>query len=168
MSENNYFDFDAATQPMNTPSQPTMSMKWHKFLIYFLLWVNGLMGFVNFYSIGLGGQYDGEASFIYRFYSGLQIVDILFGVLLLAVGVGFIVCRFQLAGYRASGVRLLPKLYLANVVIQVVYLVVAAMIADVSLGDLFTSQTIGSLVGGVAWAFINKSYYDKRSHLFTR
>lgn len=148
------------------PVQPELSMKWHKFLICFSLWAGAVLNVLNGVMVMTGMQYDGRAEMVYAHFDGLQLVDILYGVLLLAAAVYGIVVRFQLAGYKASGVSGLTKLYGLVIGIEVFY----AVFAGVMLGMDMMGEMMGTLVRSVApmavMLFVNRSYYKKREHMF--
>ncbi len=146
----------------------TPSMKWHKFLIYFSLWASAVLNVLNSFMYFTGAMYgsDWQIESVYSYFSGLKTIDMLFGVVMIAVAAFTIVTRFALAGYKASGPRLLSGLYLVNAIAGIVYLIVASVVTGISLGELVDSSTITSLITSIAMVFINKSYYDKRAKLF--
>ncbi len=144
------------------------SMKWHKFLIYFSLWLGAVTNAIAAFSYFSGSVYgsSGEASMVYSHFTGLKTIDMLFGAALIAVAVFSIVTRFALAGYKAAGPKMLMGFYAINAVLSIVYLVVASVVTGIAFGELIDSSTISSLVTSVAMVFVNKAYYDKRAELF--
>ena len=152
------FDFQK-----ETPTQPDMPMGWHKFLIYFSLWAGAVVNLINGFQLLTGAQYEDNADWIYSMYGGLRGVDMLFGAAILALAAACIYVRFQLAGYKRNAPNLLMYLYVANVVVTLAYPLLVSMTTPLSFGEVFSAT---SLVGPVAFIFINKTYYEKRMHLF--
>ena len=78
-------------------------MKWHKFLIYFALWLGAVMNVISGFSLLTGSVYEAQgvsATQVYRAYEGLKGVDMLMGAATIALAVLLIVARFALAGYK--------------------------------------------------------------------
>lgn len=145
-------------------------MKWHKFLIYFSLWASAILNLANAIQYLTGSMYGGEfeREMTYAFYEGLQTLDIFIGIVHLILSVFAIVTRFSLAGFKKSGPRKLFFVYLANALIAVIYIIAFCSVTGLSVGDLDAGNVFTSAITGIAMAFINKIYYDKRSSLFVR
>lgn len=150
------------TKPQDTYGTP---MKWHKFLIYFSLWAGAVMNVLSAVQMFTGAHYGSQtdAAFVYMVYDGLKAVDIIMAVLSLGMAALLIVARFALAGYKENGPKLLMVAYIATAAINLLYPVAASVVTGVAISELLN---IGSIIGNVAMIFINKAYYDKRSHLF--
>lgn len=144
------------------------SMKWHKFLTYFSLWAGAVLNVIAAFTRFTGSMYgsSGEADMVYSYFKGLKTIDVLFGVVMIAIAIFSIVTRFALAGYKAAGPKMLMGLYIIDAAVSIVYLVVASMVTGIALGELIDSSTISSLVTGIAMVFVNKAYYGKRAELF--
>ena len=109
-----------APQPAPAVPAPQFGMKWHKWLIYFLLWAWAL------YRIGVGildvtGSYwesfeNVSSEVVYALYPSLQGADILYGLCCIVVGCLMIRTRFDLAKFRARGPRWLVGLRIADLV----------------------------------------------------
>lgn len=130
------------TQPVEHP------MKWHKFLIYFSLWasavINLLQG-INMIS-----------------YTSYHVLNGVYGVVLIVIAVMCIVTRFALAGYKANGPKLLTTMYVVSAIASLVFSLLVGSINGTSMDSTVISNVASSLV----WAFVNRSYYAKRSDLF--
>ena len=153
-----------ATQQANTP------MKWFKFLIWFSLFASAVLNAISGFQFLTGMCYGGEkeAKLFYAIFSDMKTVDTLYGIALIAVAVLAIYTRFRLAGYYQNGPKMLMLIYAVNAVIMVAYWIGVSS----ALGDfkeyLNTSSYIPNIAVSVAMIFVNKTYFDKRAHLFTK
>ena len=84
-----------------------MTMKWHKFLVNFGLWLNAALNVLLAVAAFSGAQYGNEAEQVYRVFDGLEPIDKLYGMLHVAQAVFIIITRFRLAALRTSGVKFL-------------------------------------------------------------
>ena len=144
-------------------------MKWFKFLIYFGLFVGAianaafgvlyLTGFI--YDISSGEE--GVHELVYAFFSNLKTVDVVFGVLFIALAVFGIYTRFRLAGYKKNGPACLIATYAASAIISFAYMLIVCII----LGD-FSDSDFGSIVTSIAMIVLNYIYFKKRKSLFTK
>lgn len=148
-------------QPQPKPEFP---MKWHKFMIYFSLWAGAVISLVNAWIYFTGSHYGdaSDARMVYAFYKGLKPVDVLFGILMLASAVAYIVARFKLAKLQRSGVKMVVALPVIMAVLSIGYILAASGVTGLSVGELMDSSSVGSLVGAIALAFYNKRYYAER------
>ncbi len=78
-------------------------MKWFKFIIYFQLWASMLVYLVTAGKYFTGAYYEGNAEMVYRFFPALQPLDIVMGVVCLALAVYAVVVQRALAKFRAKG-----------------------------------------------------------------
>ena len=142
-----------------------MPMKWHKFQIYFALWLNVVISVVSAFSAFTGMQYGEMADRVYRTFDGLKEMDMLYGMLQLLCAVVAVVVRFRLAAMRRSGIKGLLAMYVLNVAVELLYaVVVGGMIGAVAevLGEMAPS-----FVGAAAGFFINRAYYKNREVMFS-
>ena len=160
----------------NPPQAPLgvapLGMKWFKFLIYFLLFAVAIVNVIGGVNAITGANYtvEGEnvSALVYEVYSGLQTVDMIYGVACIALGIYQIYTRFQLAKYKANAPKLLLGMYVANAVIVAFYsfAVIGIVPTDVVSHSELMGQGIGSIIGAGVMLWLNKIYFDKRSHLF--
>ncbi len=153
------------------PVYPVMEqpMKWYKFLIYFSLFASAVLNFFSGVQLLTGNHYgtDGEANLVYSMFSGLQGLDILVGILMIAVAAFAIYTRMRLAQYRADGPKMLMILYAVNAIVGLVYVIgLSALVNDMVRDALDYSSFTSNIAMSVAMIFINKKYFDKRKHLF--
>lgn len=152
----------------NYTHQPEMPMKWYKFLIYVTLVLTCISNiFIGVQTI-MGYQYiyDGVdmSEQVYAQYGGMQIVDIVYGLALVAMGVLAFIVRQKLAHYRKDGPKSLLILYGVSFALSVVYLIVVTLITGINLLDV---SLVTNLIVTIVMMIVNKIYFDKRMHLFT-
>ena len=141
---------DPATLP---PS--THPMKWHKFLIYFQLFLAAILNALNAvqYFAGLFSDPDG--------FGAWSAIYIFYGVAYAVTAVLAIYARFRLAGFRQNG----PKVYMVflgfNCVLQVLNLV------NATGSDIYTlSSAVSALLTIAVMMILTSIYYKKRADLF--
>ena len=150
-----------------TPAESTpMPMKWHKFLIYFALWLSGIGNALTGLGLVTGGAYGStgvSAQQVYTVFPNLKPVDIILGLAAIVLGVMLIVVRFDLAKFKQNAPKKLLILYGVSAVFALVYPLLGSAVTTLSFMELWNP---GTLVGGILGIVINKVYYDKRAHLF--
>lgn len=119
---------------------------WHKFLIYFLLWVTGVL------NIAAGMTWFQLADY------GMEYL--LIGAAEVILGIFVIYVRFPLAKFKRGAPQKLIIAYAATTVINVIVLMV-----ELSLGvDISTS--VAPIAWGVVVIFYSWRYYSSREELF--
>ena len=146
-------------------TQPERPMKWHKFLIYFLLWFSAIANIVSGFQAISGSQYGASANRVYSNFPGLKTIDIIFGLFVLFIAVFTIVTRFKLAGFKADGPKYLILVYIMSAAVSIVYILAVIANTPLTMGD-FGSQLIGQIIGPVIMVAINRTYYNNRADLF--
>ena len=148
-------------------AEPAQSMKWYKFLIFFALWANAILNIIGGVSQLTGTVYSVTgipASDIYAYYGqGLHVLDIVMGVVMIAIAVFSIIVRFQLAGYKKQGPKMLLVLYAVNLVVSLAYSLAVSAITSINVMD---SSSVGGLVISAVMIVVNYIYFKKRAHLF--
>ncbi len=144
-------------------------MKWYKFIIYFQLFanavLNGVMGIALVTGLIWKVYSDGyiTAGMVYSFFPGMHAVDIIFGLLMIALAAWAIIIRFDLAKFEKGA----PKKYLiflgANIAVAILY----TICASVAIGAYAGSPTlwVQVIVSGVL-IIVNYFYFKKRSGMF--
>ena len=146
-----------------------LSMRWHLFLVHIALWVVGaclaLLGI--FLLSGMQYLLQGMApGAVYAQFVALNIIDVVYGVLLILLGVLCIVTRFRLAGFRKNGPR---TLYVAHALIAlctVAYSILSSLAVGTPASRLIGFTEIGSLAGTILGVYLHTVYYKKRDFLF--
>ena len=142
---------------------PQRGMKWFKFIIYFQLWASMLVYLVTAGKYFTGAYYEGNAEMVYRFFPALQPLDIVMGVVCLALAVYAVVVQRALAKFRAKGPMMYYLMYIVNTAVTVLYLLIASIIIGQSA---FTAEVAGSIIGSIVMLFVNIPYFNNRKHLF--
>ena len=142
---------------------PQRGMKWFKFIIYFQLWAGMLVNLVTAGKYFTGAYYEGNAEMVYRFFPALQPLDIVMGVVCLALAVYTVVVQRALAKFRAKGPMMYYLIYIVSTAGTVLYLLIASIILGQSV---FTAEVAGSIIGSIVMLFVNIPYFNNRKHLF--
>ncbi len=153
-----------------TSNQYDMPMKWYKFLIYFSLFFSAASSLYNAIQVLSGAQYTysgiNQSELVYSFYSGLQAVDIIYGLLILALSVFCIVTRQKLKSFSKQGPQFVLWLYVGSMAIAVFYLIAATIVAEIKLYELLSTRIVISFIVSIIMVIANKVYFKKREHLF--
>ena len=142
---------------------PQRGMKWFKFIIYFQLWAGMLVNLVTAGKYFTGAYYEGNAEMVYRFFPALQPLDIVMGVVCLALAVYAVVVQRALAKFRAKGPMMYYLMYIVNTAVTVLYLIIGSIIIGQSA---CTAEVAGSIIGSIVMLFVNIPYFNNRKHLF--
>lgn len=123
---------------------PQFPMKWHKFMIYFVLWINALGFFANGVTYASSANLSGSLG--------------LFALIDFALAAACVYVRFQLAGLRQGAPKKLLILLVCCVAMSVMeYLIVSLFTEDTTLTWLISS--LGQML-------YNWRYYASRQELF--
>lgn len=168
--------------PQTDPVAPELvkyiNMKWHNFLINFGLWAGAVINLsmaiellfgLNYTTETYGGKTENISDMIYAMFDGLQMIDIVFGVLIAGIAVLGIYTRFQLSAFRESGPKLLLAIYCSSTLWNIAYTVCVVAIVGFEIldGTKIISNAVTDVILSVAAVIINYIYYSKRSNLFT-
>ena len=132
-----------------------LGMKWFKFLINFLLWANAAI-------------YLFEGMAMLSLSKG--VVDTIYGITSIVFALFCIFTRFRLAKFKKGAPSNLYALYiLESIVLVLVYNIASCMVAG-TFNEIpvmiLTPDFISSVVGTFVVVALNKTYFDKRKHLF--
>ena len=168
-------------QPVPYVAQPALPMKWYKFVIWVQLFLSALVSVGSALLLLTGAQYGHDSDLAYSMIGGLRVVDIIFAA------VFAIYVRQRLAGFKKGA----PELYLRFIIIAnvisisynliVVWLAVSTLTRFLpganffdALGMLLESsstqaslfQLVVSVIAVIVMYFLNRTYFNKRAHLF--
>ncbi|MBP3621730.1 MAG: zinc ribbon domain-containing protein [Lachnospiraceae bacterium] len=151
--------------------QPQLGMKWYKFVIYFLLFLSAILNLFGGIAIMTGAHYtdstgENYADWIYDVFSGLKAIDIIMGVICIALAIYALFVRAMLAEYKQIGPKLFIAMYAIDIVTMLIYAILVACVTSLSIGDVMTIIDIKDVVINIFWIVINKIYFDNRKHLF--
>ena len=148
------------------PKNDPRGMKWFKFIIYFQLFANALLNLVNAVTVFTGAHYQGSADLVYSVFPAERAVDIIYGILCLALAAFGIYVRFLLAAFRRNGPGLYLGLIAANILVPVLYMLFSSLVTHIPLTSLLDLNGILSLAANVIMLVVNKIYFDRRKDLF--
>lgn len=152
-------------QPVR-PAAPELSMKWYKFLINFALWAAGVLNVITALMYITGGIYvtqGVEPDLVYDVFPGMKPVDVIYGLVILALAAFVVYTRFQLAGFKQRGPLFLYIIYGLNAATGILYTLISAAATGVSgvASGLFTTA-----IAPAVYLALNYVYFNKRKHLF--
>lgn len=146
-------------------------MRWYKFLIYFALFAGAVLNTFSAFTYLAGMAYVDElgnnvTSLQYEAYPLLQLIDIVYGILLLGVAAFGIYTRFALALYKKSGPMTLFVFYGVSAGISLLREIACAILVG-NIGDPLTIASFAiTVLANVILIVLNNIYFEKRSHLF--
>ena len=154
-------------------------MKWHKFLVGFALWFGGVINIINGISMFTGAQYnremgEGAAKIVYDAFPELKTVDVIYGILLIALGIFAFVTAYRLLYKLKGSPKLLLIRYAASAAVGIIYIIAAASIlgkfsnaygAEIDYAEVFLEAVFTAIIS-VLLIVLNRIYYKKRAHLF--
>ena len=158
-----------------TPAAPMAQhpMKWYKFLIYFSLFFGALINFVFGFNYITGGIYfvqsNGEFSsdMIYGYYGGgLKALDVIYGILMIAIAGFSIYSRFRLAKYKSNGPICICILFVVGAGLTLLYNIALLAVTGLDFGEVFNAQISSSIGVSIGMALGNYFYFKKRKALF--
>ncbi|MBQ6490961.1 MAG: hypothetical protein IJI88_01655, partial [Atopobiaceae bacterium] len=106
------------------------------------------------------GEASGNA---YAFFPALRVVDVLYGIVSIALVFAVLYTRMRLAQFASDGPRLYLTLLLVNLGVGFVY----SLLSSVIINNLDYLTLVGSLAMPLAMYVLNRTYFEKRQHLFT-
>ena len=145
-------------------------MAWFKFLIYFMLFANAAINIFTAVTYLTGSVYLGEdmtmsdVEALYMFYPTAKMIDVIYGVLLIALAAYAIFTRFQLSGFKRRGPFLFILMYVLNLVIGLLYSISIMFTLEASLLDFIS--LVPPIITSVVMIFVNVVYFRKREELF--
>ncbi len=146
-----------------------LPMNWYNFLIRFGLWLAGIVIFAGGIVLLLGLPYlmrGMDSMLIYAQYPLLLILDLVYGVCCLGLGVLFIIARFRMAAFKAKSPTLLYYSYALCLISSLLYSFISGRILGTPASELFGLFEVLQLLGTAAGVALNVIYFQKREHLF--
>ena len=145
-------------------------MAWFKFLIYFMLFANAAINIFTAVTYLTGSVYLGEdmtmsdVEALYMFYPTAKMIDVIYGVLLIALAAYAIFTRFQLSGFKRRGPFLFILMYVLNLVIGLLYSISIMFTLEAGLLDFIS--LVPPIITSVVMIFVNIVYFRNREELF--
>ena len=153
--------FDGSTQ-YYTP-QPVLGLKWANFLGYFALWLGALVNLGSGISLITGLIYNGDASFIYDYFPGLQVLNILYGICLLAIVALGVITALAIIKRKKQAGTLVCLMYGVQAALSLIYIIGGTIILGTFAGDATTSVQI---IVSIVMIFVNRVYFNNRRDVF--
>lgn len=147
--------------------QENIPMGWYKFLIYFSLFASAALNIISGISSITGLNYGEFNQLIYAYYGGLKTVDIIMGFFSIALGVVSIIVRQNLAHYKKGAPLSLIGLYIASLVISVIYVIAVSLVTNLSITAFLSTAIIINFIVSIIMTCVNYVYFKNRRHLFT-
>lgn len=145
---------------------PQLGLKWAHFLAYFALWAGALLNLFNGITAITGTQYDAvgvDADYIYAIYPGLKPLNIIYGVVCLALVVLGVITAVSIIKYKKNSGTLVCSMNLISAIIMLIYAVGAVSI----LGQYANiSSIIPQIIVGIVMFFVNRVYFGNRKDIF--
>lgn len=159
-------------QGYGAPPTPQYPMKWYKFLIYFALWAGMVLNALSALTYFTGSVYTGEngitmddVQMLYNHFAGLKVLDMAYGLSLVAMAVLAFLARKNLKDYTEMGPKLLYALYACNGILPLVYNILACSITGIPFESVM-GTVLGTLIAQAVILFCNYKYFTKREALF--
>lgn len=152
--------------PNVLPQKPQPIMNWYKFLIYFFLYAGAAINFLCAVLYLTGGHFSiFGLDYIYNKYSGLRMLDIGQGIVLIALIPFAFIVRNALAKYKKDAPKMFCIYHVASETIPLIFLFFNAIVMHENTSDVI-SQFIGTIAGQTLFITLNVIYFNKRKHLF--
>ena len=151
----------------------SLGLKWHEFMIYFVLFAGAVLTSIEAANFFQGRIYGEMRDMVYQVFPYMRLIDVSYAVFLAVMAVYRIYTRNELAGFKKGAPKKLLKLYAAAAVAPLLYL--GASVTATGTFDLLTQpdnaeviigRTLGNFIREVVMLLINKKYYDNRRELF--
>ncbi|MBE5734798.1 MAG: zinc ribbon domain-containing protein [Clostridiales bacterium] len=145
-------------------------MKWWKFLVYFLLFASAIFNVIGGIEQLTGSIYeekpgDGMIELVYSAFPALKPIDVILGLLTIALGVFAIFVRQSLYKFKAIGPKLLLLLYAFSCLINVIYCISVFAIVPEIAKEMIT-DFVSTIVVSVIMIIVNNNYFNTRKELF--
>lgn len=145
------------------------SMKSHKFIIYFSLFMGALYSLSDGLRYITGAQYSNNGFSPAQFYAVFPTVkslDMIFGIACLGQAVYCLYARQRLAHLKGDGPAHLKALAILGMLMSLAYLLMASSAMKLPVRQFINPQLLGSLLGSAIYLLIIWIYYDKRKAMF--
>ncbi len=147
-----------------------LPMRWHKALVYFILWLSMIGNFITGLRNLSGAAYTEAgvdfSNSIYRHFPALATLDKCYGVACLGLAALLLYTWFRLHGFKRGAWVLPAVLYIVGAGISLVYAVgFLAIVGDAVNADAIAGVVVSLVLSG-AMAAVNYIYYKKREKYF--
>lgn len=140
-----------------------LKMKWYKALTTVLLYISAISLFWTGLDTIFGFTGSSFGYSMYASHPALKVIDIVYGIYLVAFAFVVLYIRMRLAKFATDG----PHLYLLLLVVNGSVSILYTLATYAIVGYSFAASIIGSVIGLAVIFFLNKTYFDKRQYFFT-
>lgn len=157
------------TQPYSAPYTPpqTQPMNYYKFVIWIQLFLAALSGAVHGLGLLFGFWYELvsniNAQWYYLFFPAMHVVDILFGLAYIALAVGAVYTRQEMAHFKKNAPDLYYLFLIASAVLSFLYTVLQGIICATASA---IPGAVGSLITSIVILVLCHIYFEKRRSQF--
>lgn len=148
---------------------PKLEMKWYKFLIYFSLFSGALFNLIDgiVYTAGLGDNLPAVIAEEYYFLpDNFKAIEVIFGLLTLAMAAWGIYTRFQLSNFKKNAPNCYYIFDITSTVISTAYSILGMVLTTDDGMFAIIGAIIIRVVSEVVFILCNVTYFRKRKHLF--
>ena len=140
-------------------------LAWAYFLGYGALWIGAIINIITGIPHITGSYLGYNKNSVYAYFEALQILDILYGLVVVAVAVLGIVTALCIILKKKAAVVLVPAMYFANCAFGALYLMLLAGIT----GELSAvASGAGAIVVSLVMGIVNIIYFRNRRHIFCK
>ena len=141
-----------------------LGLKWANFLGYFSLWISALYALGMAVTAFRGEQYGGSAELVYSYFgNALRYTDRFYGAALVLGAVVYVVAAMAIIKFKATAVKLVPAIYLYGAVVSTAYCILVSIVIKHSV---FNAPEVLTVVVGIIFFFVNRTYFNNRKHIF--
>ena len=152
-------------------------MNWHKFLVYFAIWFGALSNLFGGIMAITGAQYGKSevANAVYRYFSALKTVDIVMGVLEIAMAALLIYTGVRLIGLKRGAPKLVAAVFISGAAVSALYfgavlIIIVSTRNGISLSEVFPASTtvreVVARIAAIVFCIVNAVYYKRRESVF--
>lgn len=154
-----------------------LSMNWYKFVRYVMLYLVTVCMVIMGIVYVNGQAYEENTELVYYLFNDLKTVDIIYGFVLIILGIWGFIIRKEMALYANKAPKHYIRFLTSIAVLEIIYYIAvyqSTISSFVSAGELgeymsYSSDVSEGIVGIVLYIIfiiLNKMYFDKRIHLF--
>ncbi len=150
-------------------AEPVLEMKWHNFLVKYLLYATAAIYFLDGITSLIGKDSALISEFLsdnFSFTGEYRFIDIIYGVIMIILAFATLHVRHELANFKVDALRY----YIIHAVIECIVFAVHTLLGMILITHSgffeIIGEIFGSLLGTVFFLTTNISYFRKRSHMF--
>lgn len=139
---------------------------WMQFVLYFELFAAAFGLLLSALKLLTGFGMGAVWKLAYLICPGMKPLCIVIGLLLLAVGAGFVLARFRLAALRRNALWLYVGVCLARLAVWLAYFCGLCLTTGLPLWELISLSDVSSIIAGIVIMVVNFVYFRHRRVVF--